>query len=385
MKHWTEGAGWEMGESLLNVVQAKTKDIVSAAPYFSISCDEVTTVDNQSWISIHVYTISDWERVPMLLSLERVIEGGSAESISNIILGALAKQGGLTPQQIRDRFMAFGADGASVLQGKKNGVTNRLQVSHAPHMQGMHCVAHRSNLAVQCLSDLEMVSRIETLLSALHMYFSKSPKRHLELQKLAELFETKGRKILQNVKTRWISMLSPLKRVLSEYRTLLVKMYSDQFVKPVIPAAKVNYELLANIRCLLTMAAVVPLLEAVKALVVFAQSPSVYVCDFTRALNLCIQDVHDLYCSEKAFTSDAFACFIRISELSHDSIRLRWHPDVNDCVEHLVFEAHLSTSAGSHLNATCIDPQTSMKTFVTKELFDITISGVKADVTGLFL
>jgi len=183
-----------MGESLLNVVQAKTKDIVSVAPYFSISCDEVTTVDNQSWISIHVYTISDWERVPMLLSLERVIEGGSAESISNIILGALAKQGGLTPQQIRDRFMAFGADGASVLQGKKNGVTNRLQVSHAPHMQGMHCVAHRSNLAVQCLSDLEMVSRIETLLSALHRYFSKSPKRHLELQKLAELFETKGKK-----------------------------------------------------------------------------------------------------------------------------------------------------------------------------------------------
>jgi hypothetical protein len=200
-------------------------------------------VDNQSWISIHVYTISDWERVPMLLSLERVIEGGSAESISNIILGALAKQGGLTPQQIKDRFMTFRADGASVLQGKKNGVTNRLQVSHAPHMQGMHCVAHRSNLAVQCLSDLEMVSRIETLLSALHRYFSKSPKRHLELQKLAGLLETKGKKILQNVKTRWISMLSPLKRVLSEYRTLLVKMYSDQFVKPVIPAAKINYEL----------------------------------------------------------------------------------------------------------------------------------------------
>jgi hypothetical protein len=64
---------------------------------------------------------------------------------------------------------------------------------------------------------------------------------------------------------------------------------------------------------------------------------------------------------------------------------LRWHPDVNDCVEHLVFEAHLSTSAGSHLNATCIDPQTSMRTFITKELFDITISGVKAEVTGLFL
>jgi hypothetical protein len=36
--------------------------------------------------------------------------------------------------------------------------------------------------------------------------------------------ETKGLKMLKAVKTRWISMLSPYKRVLSEYRPLLVKM-----------------------------------------------------------------------------------------------------------------------------------------------------------------
>ena len=105
--------------------------------------------------------------------------------------------------------MAFGADDASVLQGKRNGVTNKLQVSHAPHMQGMHYMAHRSNLAVQCLSDLEMAARIETLLAVLYKYFSKSPKCHLELQKLVELLEYKGLSPL-------ISMLSPSKRVLSE-------------------------------------------------------------------------------------------------------------------------------------------------------------------------
>ena len=54
--------------------------------------------------------------------------------------------------------------------------------------------------------------------------------------------------------------------------------------------------------------------------------------------------MHDLYYYEKAFGYDAFACFIFICELSYESIRLRWHPDVNDCVERLVFEAHLSTS-----------------------------------------
>ncbi len=54
LKHWTEGSDWEMAESLFNVVQTKRKEVVSTTPYFSITCDEVTTLDNQSWISIHI-------------------------------------------------------------------------------------------------------------------------------------------------------------------------------------------------------------------------------------------------------------------------------------------------------------------------------------------
>ena len=250
-------------------------------------------------------------------------------------------------------------------------------------MQDMHCVVHRSNLAVQCLSNLEMVARIETILAVFHKYFIKSPKRHLKLQKLVELLESKGKKFLQNIKTRWISMLSPLKCVLSEYRTLLVKIYSDHLIKPTISATKVNYELMVDIKCLLTLAAVLPLLEAVKALVVFAQSPSVYVCDFTRTLSLCISDVNDLYCINNAFISDAFSYFKKICDLSHESIHLRWHPDVNECVEHLVFEVHLSTSACSHLNATCVDHVIYLRTFVTRELFDRTISEVKVEVVNM--
>lgn len=78
-------------------------------------------------------------------------------------------------------------------------------------------------------------------------------------------------------------------------------------MKPPISVAKVNYELMVNIKCLLTLDVVVPFLEVVKALVVFAQSPLVYVHDFTRVLNLCIQHVHNLYCSDQTLISDGFA------------------------------------------------------------------------------
>ena len=134
LKHWSEGSGWKMAESLFNVVQIRTKEVVSTTPYLSITYDEVTTLDNRSWISIHIYTIQYWEIVPMLLYLQRVIEGGGADNITKMILGALTHEGGLTPHHIRDRFMVFGAATASVLQGKRNGVTNKLHIFHVPHM-----------------------------------------------------------------------------------------------------------------------------------------------------------------------------------------------------------------------------------------------------------
>jgi hypothetical protein len=73
---------------------------VSGANYFSLSYDEVTTFDNQSWISIHVYVLVDWERVPLLLSLERLTEGSTVAHITRIIMSAVERDGGLSVQDI---------------------------------------------------------------------------------------------------------------------------------------------------------------------------------------------------------------------------------------------------------------------------------------------
>jgi hypothetical protein len=68
---------------------------------------------------------------------------------------------------------------------------------------------------------------IANLLETLHAYFAYSPKRHLKLTKLVDIMETKGNKVLHNIKTQWISMLNLAKRMMVEYRTLLVKMAMD--------------------------------------------------------------------------------------------------------------------------------------------------------------
>jgi hypothetical protein len=179
-------------------------------------------------------------------------------------------------------------------------------------------------------------------------------------------------------------MLPPLRRVLQEYRPLIIKLYGDTLAKPTIKGSKKNYNMLADVRRLLSLAVILPLLQSIKNLIVFAQSSGIYVCDFTRALNLCIMDIHDLYRdSSKAFQSDAFSCFKAICELSHEQLKMRWFTDLNDGSEHLVFDGHHGTKAGAHLNAISLDPNSGTSIFVTKELWRTIIVEIKRDAEGM--
>jgi hypothetical protein len=88
-------------------------------------------------------------------------------------------------------------------------------------------VAHRCNLAYKALSMMGIFKAIENVLNVTYAYFKQSPKRFAQFRQLAELTETKGLKMLRNVETRWVSLIEPLRWLLSEYRYLIYKMIAD--------------------------------------------------------------------------------------------------------------------------------------------------------------
>ena len=51
-------------------------------------------------------------------------------------------------------------------------------------MINVHCMAHRMNMAVEPLSNLSMVKKLETLCQGLYNYFTMSFKKHLVDQSL---------------------------------------------------------------------------------------------------------------------------------------------------------------------------------------------------------
>jgi hypothetical protein len=114
---------------------------------------------------------------------------------------------GLVKLEIQGRFgfkvaKVGSNENLAILQGGRGGVTKILQETVLPHMHGVHCISHRTNLAVKELSNLPVIAKIKNLLQSLYSYFACSPKRHLEFTKLAAVMETKGLKIIRNIKTR---------------------------------------------------------------------------------------------------------------------------------------------------------------------------------------
>jgi hypothetical protein len=75
------------------------------------------------------------------------------------------------------------------------------------------------------MSKMDLVAHIEGMLQSLYAFFLHNLNRFLGFFNLAKTLETKGLKLLHNIKIYWISIFNFLKQVLVEYNVLMVKMH----------------------------------------------------------------------------------------------------------------------------------------------------------------
>jgi hypothetical protein len=162
-----------------------------------------------------------------LISLENVVEGSGSDNLTQVIIDASTQAAKMERLALAKPLLCFGTDGVSTFQGPKTRVTHHIQSKYAPFALGVHCMAHRCNLAFKTLSQLDIMSRIKGLLKSSHAYLKHSPKKHLKLVKFADVMATKGLKLLKNVKTRWVSLIEPLRHIIQEYMVLIAKMKVD--------------------------------------------------------------------------------------------------------------------------------------------------------------
>ena len=113
-------------------------------------------------------------------------------------------------QQPRDgggwqlKLVGFGSDGASVMVGKNNGVLALLRQLQ-PAVQGVHCVAHRMELAYQdAMRNQPLYSKVEGLMTGLYLVYKKSALNRSMLLRTYETLTLPALLPTQVGGTRWI-------------------------------------------------------------------------------------------------------------------------------------------------------------------------------------
>jgi hypothetical protein len=109
-KHWS-GIGMTIVEFLHQVVMRATRVGVQTPHYIVLSYDEVSTVDNQSWLFVHYYVVQNWVRIFIIISLDRVL---GSDNLTKVIMETFMIGGSLPRNQIAQKLICFGVDGVNV-------------------------------------------------------------------------------------------------------------------------------------------------------------------------------------------------------------------------------------------------------------------------------
>ena len=132
-------------------------------------------------------------------------------------------------------------------------------------------LGHKTNLTIEVLIQLPIISGIEDMLSDIYTFFYKFPKKNLEFVHLATLLESKSNKILQKVKMLWLGMLVLAVRIFTKYKPLLVEFQQH---------AKVRKPKMINVNCfshlrdvavLLSFSCIMPVLKLANKLIKYVQ------------------------------------------------------------------------------------------------------------------
>ncbi len=76
--------------------------------YLVVSADEVTTIDAQRWINIHVYVMKNWQRILILLTFKRVEVGVTSNNIKTMNLDAMATyKGNLSNNDMASKWICL--------------------------------------------------------------------------------------------------------------------------------------------------------------------------------------------------------------------------------------------------------------------------------------
>ncbi|KAJ6657829.1 hypothetical protein lerEdw1_001879 [Lerista edwardsae] len=163
--------------------------------------DEASTISCKPVIIIFV-KVEDSVSSPMIFVELVELEKQDAETICFAVMNSLQNVG-LTKDYLKKHLIGFCSDGASVMLGRKSGVSTRI-AKDFPNIIIWHCLNHRLQLVLDdSVKDIKQINHFKIFLDKIFTIFHQSNKNQIELTSISEDLGLEIIKIGRVLGPRW--------------------------------------------------------------------------------------------------------------------------------------------------------------------------------------
>ena len=212
-----------ISESLANDLKVKLDE----ANFYSVltdgSTDSSTSENEAVFIAFFDPKPDNIDEVNVVTSFAKLqhLKSANAANIVESIKDALESIG---IEDIFQKLVGFGSDGAAVNCGRNSSVKTMLQETNPWLMFGW-CSAHRLELALKdSLRNLDLFKEVDEIILRLYYLYKKSPKKLNQLKDLFDMYEEDGEFFSNGYRpkrasgTRWIShKVAALETIIDKY------------------------------------------------------------------------------------------------------------------------------------------------------------------------
>ena len=183
------------------------------SPVITVLTDESTDIVINHRLAINIRVVNPIDMQPSTHFLTDVqLLDGKGSSIFAAIKKELETRG--IPLK---KVYGLGTDGASVMTGRKTGLTGHF-LRENPHLANTHCGAHRVALVSEQAADsVKAIQDFRNAVTSIYYYFYKSPTRSSQIELIQKVVNEPALKYREVHQVRWLSFYTALDAI---YRTL---------------------------------------------------------------------------------------------------------------------------------------------------------------------
>ena len=216
-------------QCIARVERKKIEEEIRMANFISVLSDGSTDVSVTENEIVYVRICREGEVKVFFVGLIAVAKANAA-GILSAIRKALEFED-LTKEEVEQKLIGFGADGASVNTGKNSGVISRMRDEISSEIVLLRCLAHALELAFKdTFKNCKLYDKLISLLQELFKFYHKSALQKSELQDAFDELEMISQQPHRIGGTRWVPhILSALEQLWKGYRGYLKHLKKVSF------------------------------------------------------------------------------------------------------------------------------------------------------------